>query len=264
MKTRARLFFRHGADIIAEDGPVRRSRWNPTLMAVALAASVCLALALVAPRPQPALAAAIHTREAPTAAQLRALIAKEHLKPTTLMAPRIDRTRYTICLRNAESHCGSYFDIAGTVVAVATAVLAAKAIYDVFSNKSGDSTDQSKGEEGGGGESGKDDCLADAPTTSDGNDRGYYTSNCFSNKYASWFCVKEDHDTACHYYSVAAIDENRAYMLTCLNLRNGAYQYAKPATAGTWQLWSWFKYSGSSKGKHPAPKTALRVATVRG
>jgi hypothetical protein len=106
MKTRASLFFWHGAGMIAEDSPDRRRRRSPTLTAVALAVSVCLALALAAPRAQ----AAPATRAAPVAqARLMgqaALIAAQHPRPVTLMVPRAACSSsnpcptYTICLLN--------------------------------------------------------------------------------------------------------------------------------------------------------------------
>ena len=215
---------------------------RPSLPVVAaVVACACLMLALVAPRPQPALAAATHTGEAPTAAQVRALIAAEHLRPTTLSPPD-GESDYLICLRNADTHCGSYFDVANTVEATSAAITAIAIIYRVITSRNGDSTDQSEGTEND-NDSTNGLCLAAAANASDGNDQAYYTSNCFGNKYASWYCVEVDKNTACNYYSVNSLDLNRAYMLTNLDLRNGAYMYVKPATSGTWQKWSWYRYS---------------------
>ena len=145
-----------------------------------------------------------------------------------------------ICLTYDSGQCITAQDVEGVIGSIGTITSTAWIIYQVITNRKGQSTDKGKDTEGG-SEKFEGLCLAAAPNTSDGNDRVYETSNCFGNKYASWTCIDRT-KTSCHYESWAARDEHRNYVLTELNTRNGAFNYVKPNnTKGTWQRWSWFK-----------------------
>jgi hypothetical protein len=161
--------------------------------------------------------------------------------------PVVDCTRkcpvYLICLSSAHTHCLGW-DSATTAEVVSSIVGAAAAIatliFQIIVNRKGQSTERDDGVYKGKHEKPPEfrECLGDAPTTIDSNNRAYLTSNCFDNPYTSWE-ANADHPGEYDYFNVHALQEGRDYQMVQLNLRNGAYIYAKPEVA--WSTYSWYR-----------------------
>lgn len=214
------------------------------VVAATAAVAVCMAAAPAAPMartaaPVPRIAPVTQVTQAQPAA--RALLAvAQRARPVTLGVPGACTANcpvYGLCLYHAPTDCAS-FDLQ-TVSEVINIARAAIELWKLIVNKrTSDSTDESEGTEGDTTET-KHTCLAAAANSSDGNNAVYLTHNCFGNPYASWYCVPNS-PHSCNYYSVHSLDLGKYFMLTTLNIGQGAHMYVIPAKAGTWQTWAWY------------------------
>lgn len=156
---------------------------------------------------------------------------------------------YIICLSHVSptaTHCLSWDSgVTGVVIsAVSLGIQVGQILWKIIANRSGDSTEEDDGVYKGKHEKPSlvRSCLGANPTRSDTNDRVYFSSpsKCFGVARQSWAASADSGRGNYDYYSLAALNEGRNYQLVGLNLRNGAFAYAKDEGGGIWSTWSWY------------------------
>jgi len=166
---------------------------------------------------------------------------------------------YLVCPSYLNTHCAGFLDTligaGGLVIGIIGVLCEAKVIdcpgiWKKISKGTGRHTGlvtfENEGEYGGVVNPNYDlhDCIGAAPNASDGNDRAYlsHPSRCFGVSYQSWKYQQDGSKPIYRFVNrFAELTYGRTDVLTLLSKRDGAFLYAKTATAlpsGAYAHWS--------------------------